>query len=88
VFDMPRAQIKDERLYQRLRESGDSKEKAARIANEAAAQGRSRVGRRGGESPAYEDWSKDDLYQRAKEIGIEGRSSMSKDELIRAIRHH
>jgi len=87
VFDMPRAQIKDERLYQRLRESGDSKEKAARIANEAAAQGRSRVGRRGGKSPAYEDWSRDDLYERAKEIGIEGRSSMSKDELIRAIRH-
>ena len=77
-------QIKDDAQYEKLRKQGASKEKAARIANT----GRSDAGRRGGESDAYEDWTKDDLYQRAKEIGIEGRSDMSKDQLIDALRNH
>ena len=85
---MPRAQIKDEELYQSLRDDGASKEKAARIANQAASEGRSEVGRRGGASASYDEWSKDDLYQRAKEIGIDGRSSMNKSELIDALRNH
>jgi len=85
---VPRAQIKDEELYQSLRDDGASKEKAARIANQAAAEGRSKVGRRGGSAGSYDDWSKDDLYERAKEIGIEGRSSMSKSQLIDALRNH
>jgi hypothetical protein len=85
---MPRAQIKDEELYQSLRDDGASKEKAARIANQAASEGRSKVGRRGGSAGSYEDWSRDDLYDRAREIGIEGRSSMSKSELIDALRNH
>jgi Rho termination factor, N-terminal domain len=77
-------QIKDTERYEALREEGASKEKAARIANT----GRREAGKRGGKSAAYEDWTKDDLYRRAKEIGIEGRSGMSKGELIDAIRHH
>lgn len=81
---MPRAQIKDEEQYQRLREQGESKEKAARIANTD----RTKAGKRGGSSPSYEEWSRDDLYERAKEIGIEGRSDMSKKELISALRNH
>jgi hypothetical protein len=85
---MPRAQIKDEELYRALRDDGASKEKAARIANQAAAEGRSAVGRRGGRSGSYEDWTKDELYDRAREIGIDGRSSMSKSELIEALRTH
>jgi hypothetical protein len=36
----------------------------------------------------YEDRSKDGLYEKAKEVGIEGRSSMSKSELIKALRNH
>ena len=85
---MPNPQIKDEKLYERLRSEGESKEKAARIANQAASSGRSKVGRKGGRSQSYDDWSKDDLYERAKEIGIEGRSSMSKADLIDALRSH
>jgi transcription elongation factor len=85
---MPGAQIKDERMYQRLRQQGESKEKAARIANAAAGSSRAAVGRRGGKSPSYEDWPKTDLLRRAREIGIKGRSSMNKTELVRALRNH
>ncbi|WP_030170788.1 DUF7218 family protein [Spirillospora albida] len=85
---MPRAQIKDEKTYQKLREKGESKEKSARIANASAAQGKKTVGRKGGESPSYDDWTKDDLMKRAREIGIGGRSSMSKSELVDALRNH
>jgi Rho termination factor, N-terminal domain len=85
---MPRAQIKDEKTYQKLRDQGESKEKAARIANAAAGSSRGKVGRKGGKSPSYDDWSKDDLVKRARELGIKGRSSMSKKELINALRNH
>jgi hypothetical protein len=53
-----RAQIKDEKTYRELRDKGASKEKSARIANAAAASSRSAVGRKGGRSPSYDDWSK------------------------------
>lgn len=74
--------VKDPERYEALREQGASKEKAARIANTP----RSVAGRRGGRSPAYEEWSRDELYDRAKQLGIEGRSRMTKRELIRAVR--
>lgn len=85
---MPRAQIKDEEQYQALRKQGESKEKAARIANASARSSRSDTGRKGGTSESYEDWSKDELTKRAAEIGIEGRSSMNKKQLIDALRSH
>jgi hypothetical protein len=85
---MPRAQIKDEKQYQKLREQGESKEKSARIANASAGSSRSRVGKKGGKSGSYDDWSKQDLVRRAKEIGIKGRSTMSKAELVMALRNH
>ena len=80
--------IKDDELYEELRDDGASKEKAARIANAAANEGRSTVGRRGGRSEAYEEWTKDELLDKAREVDIEGRSDMSKDELIDALRNH
>jgi hypothetical protein len=85
---MPRAQIKDEKTYQALRREGNSEEKSARIANAAAGSSRKTVGQRGGKSGSYEDWSKKDLIARARELGISGRSSMTKDELIKALRDH
>jgi hypothetical protein len=85
---MPRTQIKDEKTYQKLRQQGESKEKSARIANAAAASSRRSVARKGGKSPSYDEWSKKDLLDRAGEIGIRGRSSMTKAELIEALRHH
>jgi hypothetical protein len=76
--------VKDDEQYEKLREKGESKEKAARIANT----GRSGAGKRGGKSDSYEDWSKKDLQERAKEIGIEERSKMNKGELVDALRNH
>lgn len=78
------SQIKDDEQYEALRRKGMSKGKAARIANTD----RTQAARRGGESPGYEEWTKHDLYARAKEIGIPGRSRMSKDQLIDALRNH
>ena len=74
--------IKDDEQYEALREKGMGKEKAARIANTP----RHQAALRGGKAAAYEEWTKDDLYQKAKEIGIEGRSGMTKSELINALR--
>jgi hypothetical protein len=79
--------IKDDETYESLRQDGASKEKAARIAN-AQASDEMHPGRKGGKAPSYEDWTKDDLYERAQEIGIDGRSDMTKDELIDALRNH
>ncbi len=76
------AAIKDDAQYQKLREKGMSKEKAARIANSD----RKRTGVKGGKSSKYETWNKNQLYEKAKEVGIEGRSKMNKDELIDALR--
>jgi hypothetical protein len=85
---MPRAQIKDEKTYQKLRERGETKEKAARIANASAGQGKKNVSRRGGKHQSYDDWSKSDLMDKARQIGIKGRSSMTKDQLVKALRDH
>jgi hypothetical protein len=76
--------VKDDKQYEALRDKGESKEKAARIANSDTKS----TAKKGGSSPSYDDWTKDDLEQRAKEIGIEGRSDMNKDELIKALRNH
>lgn len=84
----PGPSVKDKKLYETLRDEGNSKEKSARIANAAAAQGRSKVGRRGGESPSYDEWTVSQLRKRAGELDISGRSSMSKRELVDALRHH
>ncbi|MCG8600041.1 MAG: Rho termination factor N-terminal domain-containing protein [Verrucomicrobiales bacterium] len=71
--------VKNKDQYESLREKGMSKEKAARIANTSSED-------MDYNSTPYEERSFDDLYDKAKELGIEGRSDMSKDELIEALR--
>jgi hypothetical protein len=74
--------IKNEKQYEALRKKGDSKEKAARIANTPDS------GKKGGKAGKYEDRSKDELLKKAKEVGIKGRSKMTKNELTDALRNH
>ena len=80
--------LKDPELYGELRDDGASKEKAARISNAAARDGRATVGRRGGESGDYDDWTVEKLRTRAKEIGLSGYSGKRKAELIAMLRSH
>jgi len=84
----PGPSVKDPELYEALRDEGNSKEKSARIANAAANSSRGAVGRKGATSKDYDERSKQELMSRAKEIGIQGRSRMSKAELIEALRTH
>lgn len=74
--------IKNEEQYEALRDKGYSKEKSARIANTENA------GKKGGKAKPYEQRTKEELYDQAKKIGIEGRSKMNKEELIEALRNH
>jgi len=76
--DIP--QVKNEAQYEALRDKGHSKQKAARIANTPNS------GTKGGKSKKYENRSKKELDEKARKIGIVGRSSMTKDELIHALR--
>jgi hypothetical protein len=84
----PGPSVKDGERYEKLRDQGNSKGKSARIANAAAASSRSAVGRRGGKSGSYDDWTVAQLRKRAAELDVRGRSAMSKRQLIDALRHH
>ena len=76
------SKIKNPEQYDALREKGYSKEKSARIANADSRE----AGKKGGKAPPYEEWTKDELYRKAREIGIEGISKLNKDELIKRLR--
>lgn len=76
----PGPQVKNPEQYEALRDKGYSKQKSARISNSEGAS------KRGGKAGAYENRTKADLYEEAKKVGVKGRSSMSKDQLIKALR--
>lgn len=54
----------------------------------AADAGVAETSRTGASRPSgpYENWTKEELYERAQELDIDGRSSMSKNELVKALR--
>ena len=74
--------IKNDARYEALRDEGYSNQKAARIANTK------NPGKKGGKAKTYEDRTRSALYEKAKEIGIKGRSKMDKEELIHALRNN
>jgi hypothetical protein len=80
--------VRDDKQYEGLRKRGASKEKAARIANANAGSSGNQASKRGGSSSKYEDKTKDELLKKARQVGIEGRSKMSKGQLINALRNH
>ncbi|MFD5600234.1 Rho termination factor N-terminal domain-containing protein [Leucobacter sp. NPDC058333] len=81
-------QLKDPELYERLRDDGASAEKAARISNAAAKEGRSQLGKRGGNAEDYDERTVAELRERAKEIGLTGYSKLRKQQLIDRLRSH
>ena len=76
--------IKKPDTYEALRRKGASKSKAAAIANAQAAGDRPSA--KGGRARPYEQWTKSELYDRARELGVPGRSTMGKHALIKALR--
>ena len=89
---------KDERQYEHIKDSAKARGKSERRAKEIAArtvnEGRREQGRtphrttRGTGNPthALEARSRQELYNRAQELDIAGRSKMSKAQLVKAIR--
>lgn len=71
-----------EARFQSLLERGLSREKAARVVNAEAPDGAPASG----EPESYSDWTDEELYRHAGELGIEDRFGMGRDELIAAIR--
>jgi hypothetical protein len=89
----PGPRIKDRELYERLRGEGVSRKTATRVANStaqvvasAAKATPKKPARRGGAAGSYDDWKVTDLRRRAKQLGVTGRSEMTKKELISALR--
>ena len=76
------SRIKNEEQYEKLRDKGYSKQKAARIANTDNA------GKKGGHAKSYEERTKKELMDKARQVGIKGRSKMSKGDLIHALRNN
>ena len=95
---MPQWSDKDERKYEHIKESsmdrGVKKERAKEIAARTVNKQRREEGRTpnkrtqgtGNPTNSLEKRTKDELYNRAKDLNISGRSKMKKDELIKAIR--
>lgn len=98
---MPRAwSAKDERKYEKIRkgqiEDGRSEERAEEIAartvnRDRREEGRTRSGLKstmgtGNPNTSLEERTRRELYNRAKQLDIDGRSAMTKAELVRAIR--
>lgn len=95
---MPSWSDKDRRKYEHIKESsedrGVNEDRAKEIAARTVNKGRREEGRtpnkrtQGTGNPRYslENRTKDELYNRAKQLNISGRSRMSKQDLADAIR--
>jgi hypothetical protein len=84
----PGPSVKDDEVYESVRDQGGSKQKAARIANAGANSSRSSVGKKGGKAGSYDDWTVSNLRTRAKQLGLSGYSGKKKSELVSMLRNH
>ena len=96
---MPTWTNKDERQYKHVKEStlerGVSEDKAQEIAARTVNKRRRVEGRTpnrrtqgtGNPNRGLEERTRDEVYNRAREMKIRGRARMSKAELLEAIRH-
>jgi hypothetical protein len=82
----PGTKVKNKGLYEQLRGAGLSKKKSTRVANSAAKSSRKKAGKKGGKAGSYDNWTVPDLQRRAKQVGIRGRSAMTKKQLVKALR--
>ena len=96
---MPKAwSDKDERKYEHIKDSAKDRGTSTKRAKEIAARTVNKDRREEGRTPnsrtqgtgnprtGLEARSRDELYNRAKELDIAGRSKMNKEELVSAIR--
>ena len=89
----PKRERQYEKIKKSVKERGASlnraKEVAARTVNkqrrQAGETSNKRTSGTGNPNSALQDLGRDELYNRAKELGISGRSRMSKRDLIQAI---
>ena len=95
----PGPRIKDRDLYERLRGAGVSRKIATRVANstarvahrsarvaDSARVSRKKAAKHSGAARSYDDWKVPELRRRAKQVGVTGRSAMTKKQLIKALR--
>jgi hypothetical protein len=95
---MPTWSGKDERQYEHVKESELERGRSADKAEEIAARTVNKQRRSEGRTPSrrtqgtgrpmsrLEDRTRDELYDRARQLGVRGRSAMDKAELVAAIR--
>ena len=96
---MPNAwSSKKERQYQHIKKSAKKRGKSTKRAKEIAARTVNKQRRKEGKTPnkttqgtgnpthKLEDRTKEELYNEAKKLNIEGRSKMKKSDLIKAIK--
>ena len=88
---------KDERQYEHIKESAEDRGSSEKRAKELAARTVNKQRREEGRTPnrttqgtgnprrTLKERSKQELYNRAKELGIAGRSKMRKSQLVEAI---
>lgn len=97
---MPSWTSKDRRQYEHIKEGYEKRGKPDDRAEEIAARTVNKERREEGRTPnersegtgnprhGLESRTKTELQNRARELHIDGRSKMSKDELVQAIRQH
>lgn len=95
---MPTWTSKEERQYEHIKQSSKERGKSTGRAKEIAARTVNKTRRKRGETPqkttqgtgnpntSLEERTKKELYNIAQQKGVEGRSKMSKGELVKALR--